>query len=139
MTRERNGEGDGPDQDDVQARLAAMLARCKTPEHPADLRANVMKEIRPRLASMAPPPTRFLNKGVRRMTKKMLVGLAAAAVLVLAVFTYTGFPPDLSGTEGTIGAARRGVKPQMTAEDVKVGDTSAQAFLQSAAFGPSIG
>ena len=65
------------------------------------------------------------------MAKKALFALAAAAALVAAVFTTLGWPPALPGTEGTIGAAKRHQAQQMTAQDVKLGDTTTQEFLQS--------
>ena len=57
--------------------------------------------------------------------------LAVAAALMIAVFVTTGWPPVLPGTEGTIGAAKRHQAQQMTSQDVKLGDTATQEFLQS--------
>ena len=65
------------------------------------------------------------------MAKKALIGIAAAAAVVIGVFVTTGWPPDFSGTEGAIGAAKRHQAQQMTPEDVKLGDTKTQEFLQS--------
>ena len=69
--------------------------------------------------------------GETRMAKKVLIGLAAAAAVFIAVFTKTGWPPVGSGTEGTIGAAKRHQAQQLSASDVKLGDPSVQEFLQS--------
>ena len=68
------------------------------------------------------------------MRTKVLWGLAAAAAIVLAFFSVTGFPPTLGGTEGAIGAAKRYQAGQIAASDVKLGDQSAQEFLQSDLF-----
>lgn len=68
------------------------------------------------------------------VNKKILFGLAAAAVIVLAVITYSTNPPATVGTEATIGAAQRAQAPQITPNDVKLGDTSGQDVLQTATF-----
>lgn len=68
------------------------------------------------------------------MIKKAMWGLAAAAAALLAVFTVIGFPSANRGTEATIGAAQKYQAPQLAAGDVKVGDASAQEFLQSETF-----
>ena len=68
------------------------------------------------------------------MRTKVLWGLAAAAAIVLAVLAYTGFPPVEDGTEGAIGAAKRYQAGQIAASDVKLGDQSAQQFMQSDLF-----
>ena len=68
------------------------------------------------------------------MGKKVMWGLAAAAVIALAVLNYTGIVPPREGTEGTIGAAKRYQAPQIADKDVALGDTSAQAFIQSDLF-----
>ena len=70
------------------------------------------------------------------MAKKTMIGLAAAAAVVLVTFSITGYPPIGRGTEGTIGQANRyqAPQPQMSASDVKLGDTAVQEFLQSDVF-----
>ena len=68
------------------------------------------------------------------MIKKASWGLAAAAAVLLAVFTVIGFPTADRGTEATIGAAQKYQGGQLAAGDVKVGDASVQEFLQSDAF-----
>ena len=68
------------------------------------------------------------------MIRKAMWGLAAAAAIVLAVYSITGFPPVGRGTEGTIGAAQKHQTPQIADKDVKLGDQAAQEFLQSDAF-----
>lgn len=68
------------------------------------------------------------------MTRKALLGLAAAAAVALAVYTFIGFPPIDQGTEGTIGAAQKYQVPQLASKDVVLGDASVQEFLQSELF-----
>ena len=63
--------------------------------------------------------------------KKIMFGLAAAAVLVLGVMTFMGYPPAMDGTQATIGVAERAETPAIDAKDVVGSDTSAQAVLQA--------
>jgi hypothetical protein len=69
--------------------------------------------------------------------RKVIWGLAAAAVVILAVFVVKG-TPDVGGpAAGTVGVAKRYAAAQIADEDVKL-DASAQtiqAFLDSEAFG----
>ncbi len=68
--------------------------------------------------------------------KKVLWGLAAAAVVILGVWLVNG-RPDIGGpAAGTVGVAKRYAAPQIADEDVKL-EASAQtiqAFLDSEAF-----
>ncbi len=68
------------------------------------------------------------------MARKVMMGLAAAAAIVLGVFSITGYPPVGRGTEGSIDAAKRYQSEQLAAKDVVLGDTAAQQFLQSDVF-----
>ena len=58
------------------------------------------------------------NKGEMVMMRKAMWGLAAAAAVVLVVYSVVGFPSIGRGTEGTIGAAQKAVTPQLTNKDV---------------------
>ena len=71
--------------------------------------------------------------GGTAMARKIMWGLAAAAAVVLLVFVVRGFPP-VDNAQATIGAAKRYQAPQIADKDVKLGDTSAQEFLQSDTF-----
>ena len=75
-------------------------------------------------------------QGEMIMARKTMIGLAAAAAVVLVTFAITGYPPIGKGTEGTIGQANRyqAPQPQLAASDVKLGDTAAQEFMQSDVF-----
>jgi len=114
-------------------RLNALLASLGQAEAPSDLVANVLARISPHTA--APQPVRNIVRLVPKrgviVNKKLIFGLAAAAVVILAVITYTSYPPATEGTEATIGAAQRAQTPQIASKDVGLGDTSAQDVLQT--------
>ena len=73
-------------------------------------------------------------EGGMGMARKVMMGLAAAAAVVLGVFAVTGYPPIGRGTEGSIDAAKRYQSQQLAARDVVLGDTAVQEFLQSDVF-----
>jgi len=64
-------------------------------------------------------------------TKKVLLGIAAAAVIAIGYFALSGFPPVGPGAEGTVGAAKRYQSEQMASKDVVLQDTGVQQLLQS--------
>ena len=102
-------------------------------EPPARVMHAVLAHVK-RGASMADAAAETATLGGVLMRTKVLWGLAAAAAIVLAFFSVTGFPPSLGGTEGAIGAAKRYQAGQIAASDVKLGDQAAQEFLQSDLF-----
>ena len=114
-------------------RLNALLASLGPAEAPSDLVANVLARVSPHTA--APQPVRNIVRLVPKrgviVNKKLIFSLAAAAVVILAVITYTSYPPATEGTEATIGAAQRAQTPQIASKDVGLGDTSAQDVLQT--------
>ena len=98
---------------------------------PADAPVGLVHDV---LAQISTQPYSIHVSAQRRGTpvnKKILIGLAAAAAVVLAVITYSTNPPATEGTEATIGAAQRAQAPQIAAKDVALGDTSAQDVLQT--------
>lgn len=100
---------------------------------PARVMHAVLAHVK-RGASTADADAETATLGGVLMRTKVLWGLAAAAAIVLAFFSVTGFPPSLGGTEGAIGAAKRYQAGQIAASDVKLGDQAAQEFLQSDLF-----
>ena len=114
-----------------------LLSTLGPADAPPDLVAEVLARIspRPHMAAAQPTVQPFTRRSVPKrgvtVNKKIIFALAAAAVVVLAVITYTSYPPATTGTEATIGAAQRAQAPQIAAKDVGLGDTSAQAVLQS--------
>jgi hypothetical protein len=114
-------------------RLNALLASLGPAEAPPNLVAEVLARVSAH--SAAPQPVRNIVRLVPKrgviVNKKLIFSLAAAAVVILAVITYTSYPPATEGTEATIGAAQRAQTPQMASKDVGLGDTSAQAVLQT--------
>jgi hypothetical protein len=116
-------------QDD--ARLDAALDELKqdAAEPPAQMRPAIMDTVR-----REPAGTGARRADGGTMTRKMMIGLAAAAAFVMAVLMVTGFPPDLGGVQGTVGQAKRYTAPQMAAGDAAVGDPAVQQFIQSETF-----
>jgi hypothetical protein len=119
-------------------RLARVLEELNEPAAPPGLLREVMDQVAAldhptaRAARPAWVPRVIFEGGT--MAKKAMLGLAAAAAVVLIVFAITGYPPIGSGTAGTVGAAKRAQAPQIAAQDVVVGDTAVQQFLQSETF-----
>lgn len=136
--RERAGE---------LGRLNALLASLGPADAPAGLVADVLSRVSSNPADAE--PVRLLDVAMRQshradragrrsitkrgvtVNKNVIFGLAAAAVVIVAVMTYTNYPPATDGTEATIGAAQRAQAPQIASKDVGVGDTSSQHILQS--------
>ena len=112
------------------AELSSLIESLGPAQAPPSLVDDVLAEVTHR--PFAIPKSTF-PRGVA-VNKKILFGLAAAAAIVLAVITYNSNPPATVGTEATIGAAQRAQTPQIAAKDVKLGDTSAQAVLQTETF-----
>jgi hypothetical protein len=113
-------------------RLSVLLDELGQEDPPSTLVRGVMSRITPLQQRKAAPVLQF-TKG-QPMTRKIIWGVAAAAAVALVVFSMKGFPPTGAGTEGTIGAAKRYQAPQLSEKDVTLGDTSAQAFMQSDTF-----
>ena len=123
----RDDERDEPFTSPETARVDALLDELKEADPPPPgLVPDVMAQIRSiqRRGSMP-------RQGDARMAKKVLIGLAAAAAILIGVFMTMGWPPVDLGTQGTVGAAKRYQAQQMSASDVKLGDASVQEFLQS--------
>jgi len=116
--------------------LAALLQSVRDVDAPPTFAADVLARIRAsndRIVEFSRPSKtagRSAVRGDMTMNKKVIWGLAAAAVLVLAVVGYVANPSVNQGTEATIGTAQRYQAPQIEAKDVAVGDTSAQAVMQ---------
>lgn len=116
-----------------------LLASLGPAEAPPDLVEAVLARLTPsphvRAAAAPQPAYQFSRRSIPKrgviVNKKMIFALAAAAVVVLAVITYTSYPPATTGTEATIGAAQRAQTPQMAPADVTLADQSTQELLQS--------
>src|SRR5687767_13364434 len=108
-------------------RLDALLDELKEAEPPAP---GLVNDVMTRIRNTSNPVV-HRTTGETVMAKKALIGLAAAAAVLIAVFATTGWPPTMPGAEGTIGAAKRHQAQQLTPDDVKLGDTATQEFLQS--------
>jgi hypothetical protein len=117
----------------AEERLSRLLEELGPADPPAGFVRQVMARITRERYETTERVVPF-NRGGIAMTRKIMWGLAAAAVAVLGVFAISGFPPVGRGTEGTIGAAKKYQAPQITDKDVVLGDVSAQQFLQSDTF-----
>jgi len=67
-------------------------------------------------------------------SRKVLLGIAAVAVLAIAYFAITGFPPVGPGSEATVGAAKRYQSEQISGKDVVLQNAELQAFMQTDVF-----
>src|SRR6476469_3777974 len=108
----------------------ALLSELQSVPVPAELAGDVMTAVQ----SMPRHEGSNTWVGGTVMAKKVLIGLAAAAAIVLCVLAYTGFPPAGHGVEGTIGAATRYRAEQIKSSDVKITDAEVQDFMQSDVF-----
>jgi hypothetical protein len=113
-----------------------LLSTLGPADAPPDLVDAVLARISPRThtADSQPVVHQFVRRSVPKrgvtVNKKIIFALAAAAVVVLAVITYTSRPAT-TGTEATIGTAQRAQTPQIASKDVGLGDQSGQELLQS--------
>jgi hypothetical protein len=110
--------------------LAGLIESLGPATPPPGLVEHVLAQVSHRPYAVRPST---FERGVT-VNKKLLFGLAAAAAVALAVITYNSYPRATEGTEATIGAAQRAQAPQIAAQDVKLGDTSAQTILQTETF-----
>jgi hypothetical protein len=110
--------------------LAGLIESLGPATPPPGLVEHVLAQVSHRPYAVRPST---FERGVT-VNKKILFGLAAAAAIVLGVITYNSYPRATEGTEATIGAAQRAQSPQIAAQDVKLGDTSAQDVLQTETF-----
>jgi hypothetical protein len=113
--------------------LTELIESLGQAEAPERLAGDVIRQVSP--TAHREPVSQFVprtnpRRGVA-VNKNLIFGLAAAAVVVLAVITFTSYPPATDGTEATIGAAQRAQTPQIAPADVKLADESGQELLQS--------
>jgi len=126
-------------------RAAAALHAAPRAEAPPGLAGAVMEKVRAE-GQLSPPSSVLVEntashgywagrhgRGGTSMatSRKVLVGIAAAAVIAIGYFVVNGLPPLGPGAEGTVGAARRYQSEQMNAGDVTVQNDGVQALLQS--------
>ena len=119
---------------DPEHPVSRALEELGTVDPPARLVENVMMGISANSGNRSAGRAVPFDRGGIAMIRKAMWGLAAAAAVVLVIYTVIGFPIANRGTEATIGAAQKYQTPQLAAGDVKVGDASVQEFLQSEAF-----
>ena len=146
------------EQDDValdafEQRALRALAAAERLDPPAVLAAGVMQAVRERslqdarprerarvLGDRSPdfwsPGRRLPRNGIGTASRRLMLGIAAAAVLAIAVFAVKGFPPVGPGSEATVGAARKHpTEPAAAkAKDVAPQNPEIQRVLQSDSF-----
>ncbi len=150
MTDERE---DGPVAEDEQRAIRA-LDEAERVEPPPGLAREVKQEVRaqgPRArqlpggwrvfkfrdsVSRSPGQRRHesISGGIMSTSKKVLLGVAAVAVIAIGYFAIKGYPPIGDGAAGTVGAAKRYQSEQIAAKDVVLENTEVQAFLQTDVF-----
>jgi len=116
-----------------------IMARVQAMPHPRPLgwtalvRNRAARAINETLNAFAGPQTRVEETMASR--SKIVWGISGTALVILAGLWMAGLiPPKQEGADATIGAAKRYQAPQIAASDVKLGDTEAQAFMQSETF-----
>ena len=119
------------DHDVLLRQVDQLLDELEDADPPPGLVERVIAQVKPVKVLI---PVRRSYGGGLTMAKKAMLGVAAAAVVVLAVLSITGFPKITHGTEATITAARKAETPQIAAKDVVLGDTAVQQFMQSDVF-----
>ena len=120
---------------DYDDRLDQLLHELGPAEPPPGLVSDVMDRVASLVNRGAARHSSVRTNGVTFMTsRKAMWVLAAAAAVVLGIFIVKGFPVVDRGTEATIGAAKRYQAEQLGNQDVTVGDTQVQDFLQSETF-----
>ena len=120
--------------------LSALLQSVRQVDAPPTFAADVLARIASSQSNQrvvefsraSMPGKSSAVRGGLAMNKNIIWGLAAAAVLVLAVVGYLANPAVNQGTEATIGTAQRYQAPQIEAKDVAVGDTKTQEVMQTA-------
>jgi len=119
-------------------RLSALLQSAGQVDAPPTFAADVLARIRAsndrvvEFSRKSKPAAHSAVGGGMAINRKVIWGLAAAAVLVIAVVGYRANPSVNQGTEATIGTAQRYQAPQIESKDVAIGDTKTQAVMQTA-------
>ena len=82
----------------------------------------------------SPASRRQANGGGGMSSRKLLLGIAAVAVMAIGYFAVMGYPPVGPGSEGAVGAAKRYESEQMSRKDLKLENSELQAFMQTDTF-----
>ena len=141
-------EPDDVARDAFEERALRALAAAERLAPPTELAARVMQSVRERATHDVRPAGRARILGDRNpefwllggrgqpsgvgttSSRKLLLGIAAAAVLAIALFSVKGVPPVGTGTEATAGAARKHTSSPIAAKDVSQPNTEIQRALQ---------
>jgi hypothetical protein len=145
-------ERDDVAQDADEERALRALDEAERLEVPIGFAENVMRSVRERAAGgiQLSGPARVLGdrnpefwspdrrrqpSGGRSMSsRKVLLGIAAVAVIAIGFFAVKGFPPVGPGSDATVGAAKKYQSEQIAAKDVLLQNPEVQRVLQSDTF-----
>jgi hypothetical protein len=131
MIKTSFGSGEAPGEHD---RIAELLHEVGEVEPPMGLVREVMARVAQIGSNNTVQPASEQAHGGAEMTRKVLWGVAVAAVVVIGVMRFVGFPQVNDGVQGTIGAAKRYQAEQISSKDVKLQDAELQTLLQSDAW-----
>jgi hypothetical protein len=149
MTDEREDAAQGPE----EARALRALEAAERLPVPAGFTGKVMGAVRERAPADAvqlsggarvlgnrnpkfwsPDRRRDSSGGGSMSSRKLLLGIAAVAVIAIGYFVVNGYPPAGPGAEGTVGAAKRYESEQISSKDVTLQNAELQTFMQSEVF-----
>jgi hypothetical protein len=125
-----------------EARALAALEAAERLDPPPGFAAGVMGQLSSPRRVLSDSNPGFWTPRSRRQaiggggmsSKKVLLGIAAVAVLAIGYFAVTGFPPTGPGSDATVGAAKKYQSEQIAQKDVTLSNPEIQRVLQSDAF-----
>ena len=125
---------DGAERLDVPIGFAENVMRSVRERAPGGVQlsgpARVLGDKNPEFWS--PDRRREPSGGGSMSSRKLLLGIAAAAVIAIGYFAVRGFPPVGPGSDATVGAAKKYQSEQITAKDVTLQTPEVQRVLQRA-------
>jgi hypothetical protein len=117
----------------VAAVMAAVRSRAAGGAHQLSPWGRVVRFRAPEIGSPVVRRRKWTGGG-SMASRKVLLGIAAVAVIAIAFFAVKGFPPVGPGAEGTVGAAKRYQSQQIEGKDIVLQDPGVQLLLQSDSF-----
>jgi hypothetical protein len=145
-------ERDDVAQDADEERALRALDGAERLDVPIGFAENVMRSVRERAAGgtqlsgparvlgdknpefWSPDRRREPSGGGSMSSRKLLLGIAAVAVIAIGFFAVMGFPPVGPGSDATVGVAKKYQSEQIAAKDVLLQSPEVQRVLQSDTF-----
>jgi hypothetical protein len=145
-------ERDDVAQDADEERALRALDGAERLDVPIGFAENVMRSVRERAAGgtqlsgparvlgdknpefWSPDRRREPSGGGSMSSRKLLLGIAAAAMVAIGYWVAKGFPPVGPGSDATVGAAKKYQSEQIAAKDVLLQNPEVQRVLQSDSF-----